>query len=322
MSKDGKRSTDRSWKPAWAVLKKSGALFLCKEKKDNIMIPSVDSYPINLKNSTIFIPTDYTKRKNVFKVTTCSNSEYLFQTVDHESMLEWIQAMQENSNTDKIIISTSSASSMSLEQQKLRRISFESNTLNPSTSNNLISNNRLSLYEAKKLTNQQTNDYDQHLMNNHRLSENGGGGDSPTHRKEETSPRRDNNNRKWVRSMTRRIRDFMNSANNVDASSNEFNTSTNSNDFSNKNFGVPLNKCEPSSLSCVRLFFLCYNIFLIIDFFLKYVPAVVEICTRLIELHLTDEGIYRKVGQKLVVNSLRLIELIQFNIIIILIVII
>ena len=148
LSKDGKRSTDRSWKPAWAVLKKSGALFLCKEKKDNIMIPSVDSYPINLKNSTILIPTDYTKRKNVFKLTTCTNSEYLFQTVDNESMLEWIQAMQENSNTDKIIISSSNNKN---DQHKLRRISFESNTLNPS--NNLhqtSNNNRLSLYEAKK----------------------------------------------------------------------------------------------------------------------------------------------------------------------------
>jgi hypothetical protein len=95
--KDGKRSTDRSWRPAWAVLKKSGALFLCKEKKDNIMIPSVDSYPINLKNSTIDIAYDYTKRKNVFKVNTFSNSEYLFQTIDNDSMLEWIRAMQENS---------------------------------------------------------------------------------------------------------------------------------------------------------------------------------------------------------------------------------
>jgi hypothetical protein len=35
---------------------------------------------------------------------------------------------------------------------------------------------------------------------------------------EDSSPRRDNNNRKWVRSMTRRIRDFMYSANNVDPS--------------------------------------------------------------------------------------------------------
>lgn len=32
---------------------------------------------------------------------------------------------------------------------------------------------------------------------------------------------------------------------------------------------------------------------------------VVEICTRLIELHITDEGLYRKVGQKQVVCLLR-----------------
>lgn len=96
--KDGKRSTDRSWRPAWAVLKKSGALFLCKEKKDNIMIPSVDSYPIDLKHSVIQVAYDYTKRKNVFKVNTFSNSEYLFQTCDNESMMEWIKEMRDNSS--------------------------------------------------------------------------------------------------------------------------------------------------------------------------------------------------------------------------------
>lgn len=95
--KDGKRSNDRSWRPAWAVLKKSGALFLCKEKKDNIMIPSVDSYPIDLKHSVIQVAHDYTKRKNVFKVNTFSNSEYLFQTCDNEAMMEWIREMQDNS---------------------------------------------------------------------------------------------------------------------------------------------------------------------------------------------------------------------------------
>ena len=96
--KDGKRSTDRSWRPAWAVLKKSGALFLCKEKKDNIMIPSVDSYPIDLKHSVIQVAYDYTKRKNVFKVNTFSNSEYLFQTCDNDSMMEWIKEMRDNSS--------------------------------------------------------------------------------------------------------------------------------------------------------------------------------------------------------------------------------
>ena len=37
----------------------------------------------------------------------------------------------------------------------------------------------------------------------------------------------------------------------------------------------------------------------------KYVPVVIEVCTRLIELHINDEGIYRKVGQKQVVTALR-----------------
>lgn len=57
--------------------------------------------------------------------------------------------------------------------------------------------------------------------------------------------------------MTRRIRDFMNSANNVDPSStNDYNSSSNnSNEFNgNVNFGVPLSKCEPSSTSCVSLY--------------------------------------------------------------------
>lgn len=37
----------------------------------------------------------------------------------------------------------------------------------------------------------------------------------------------------------------------------------------------------------------------------QYIPVVIEICTRLIELHVNDEGLYRKVGQKQVVASLR-----------------
>lgn len=89
--KEGKRSNDRSWRPAWAVLKSNGALFLCKEKKDNIMIPSVDSYPIDLKNCDICIAYDYNKRKNVFKLNTINNYEYLFQAVDFKSMSEWIK---------------------------------------------------------------------------------------------------------------------------------------------------------------------------------------------------------------------------------------
>ncbi len=126
VSKDGKRSSDRSWRPAWAVLKKSGALFLCKEKKDNIMIPSTDSYPIDLKHSIIQVAHDYTKRKCVFKVNTFSNSEYLFQTCDNESMMEWIREMQDNSSPPDL----NKLFSMSkYENQDMSQLSFDSNNM-------------------------------------------------------------------------------------------------------------------------------------------------------------------------------------------------
>lgn len=55
--------------------------------------------------------------------------------------------------------------------------------------------------------------------------------------------------------MTRRIRDFMTNTNTVDLSSttNDQNQDISQSSFSdfNRNFGVPLDKCEPSSISPV-----------------------------------------------------------------------
>ena len=267
VSKDGKRSSDRSWRPAWAVLKKSGALFLCKEKKDNIMIPSVDSYPINLKSSVISVAYDYTKRKNVFKVSTFSNSEYLFQTFDYESMIEWIKAMQENSTpaelkqfftesnssakhsddqTSKETPSTNSLNSINskynqiLAQQKLKsnrenwplnsenkpQITLVNNLYNKPPSNDLMT----------------ASSPDELFPYNNNIS--------PNHlrKSEDTSPRRDTN-RKWVRQMTRKIRDFMTNNNSAEIS----NEHQHEVDI-NRNFGVALDKCESSSVSMVKSF--------------------------------------------------------------------
>ncbi|CAF0861331.1 unnamed protein product, partial [Brachionus calyciflorus] len=265
--KDGKRSTDRSWRPAWAVLKKSGELFLCKEKKDNIMIPSVEtSYPINIKNSLIDIAYDYTKRKNVFKIRSV-NSEYLFQTLDHDAMLEWIRIMQESSNQsdsiDKLVTSINQSSN-----------SKNWPSSNPSDTNSL------------DLTNYST---PSKIMNVSNELINSSPDDSYTRQQKQiimdadVSPRREN--RKWVRQMTRRIRDFMTNTNTdqiVEAST----ILTDDYLSHNRNFGIALERCEPSTLSI-------------------FIPVVIEICTRLIEIHIIDEGIYRKVGQKQVVLALR-----------------
>jgi len=61
------------------------------------MIPSLDAYPIDLKHAAVHVAHDYTKRKNVFKVSTFGHSEFLFQSCDHEAMMEWIREMRENS---------------------------------------------------------------------------------------------------------------------------------------------------------------------------------------------------------------------------------
>jgi hypothetical protein len=289
VAKDGKRSSDRSWRPAWAVLKKSGALFLCKEKKDNIMIPSVDSYPINLKNSIIDIAYDYTKRKNVFKIQTFSNSEYLFQSIDYESMVEWIKAMQENSTPPDLekILKSSPVQASSTNSNQTPTVSTSNNPKSRKPdwlSNVTISNSSLNNNSSNNNTNQSIpNDQFIYGGSNNNKRDNSGhyayevsspdeiyssSQLSPTNyrKSDENSPRRvtmenqnqhqphgqQNTNRKWVRQMTRRIRDFMTSSGGGQGGTDAQTTSID--EFMNqmnRNFSIPLAKCEPSTISPV-----------------------------------------------------------------------
>jgi hypothetical protein len=94
--KDGRRAADRSWRGAWAVLRR-GALFLGKEKKHGLLIPlSCDSFPINLQNADVELASDYIKKPRVFKVTTANQSEFLFQAPDIQSLNEWLDVINEN----------------------------------------------------------------------------------------------------------------------------------------------------------------------------------------------------------------------------------
>jgi hypothetical protein len=94
--KEGRRATDRSWRGAWAVLRR-GALFLGKEKKHGLLIPlSFDSFPINLQNADVELASDYIKKPRVFKVTTANQSEFLFQAPDIQSLNEWLDIINEH----------------------------------------------------------------------------------------------------------------------------------------------------------------------------------------------------------------------------------
>ncbi|XP_033762340.1 uncharacterized protein LOC117343900 isoform X2 [Pecten maximus] len=99
---DGKRSSDRSWKPVWVELR-GHALYLHKERKETVGVShpfSFEDQPISIKSSIVDIAYDYTKKKNVFRLKTYNGSEYLFQADEHEAMLSWIRAIQENNDPD------------------------------------------------------------------------------------------------------------------------------------------------------------------------------------------------------------------------------
>jgi len=94
--KEGRRAPDRSWRGAWAVLRR-GALFLGKEKKHGLLIPlSCDSFPINLQNADVELASDYIKKPRVFKLTTSNQSEFLFQAPDIQSLNEWLDVINEH----------------------------------------------------------------------------------------------------------------------------------------------------------------------------------------------------------------------------------
>ncbi|XP_060566502.1 rho GTPase-activating protein 21-like isoform X4 [Ruditapes philippinarum] len=114
---DGKRASDRSWRPVWAVLR-GHALYLCKERRDpanfvahalsvkvragsqQTNIFSYDEQPISIKSCIVDIAHSYTKRKNVFRMKTYNGSEYLFQAEDHDEMISWIKEIKCNNNPD------------------------------------------------------------------------------------------------------------------------------------------------------------------------------------------------------------------------------
>jgi len=50
--------------------------------------------PISVKGCMVDIAYDYTKKKNVFRLTTPTGSEYLFQAEDRSTMLAWIKTIQ------------------------------------------------------------------------------------------------------------------------------------------------------------------------------------------------------------------------------------
>ncbi|GIX94647.1 hypothetical protein CDAR_3661 [Caerostris darwini] len=94
VSLEGKRSSDRSWRHVWAILR-DNILYLLKERRE----PSKgtitgDEHVINITNSIAKAADDYVKRKHVLRLMLLNGTEYLVQTESHTSMMEWLKALQ------------------------------------------------------------------------------------------------------------------------------------------------------------------------------------------------------------------------------------
>ncbi len=95
----GRRSASRSWKPVYATLVTdpvSGpALFLFRDKQDfSATVQAADNRPpvmvIPLVNATVEIPSTYTKRKHVIRLTAATEAEFLFHTESTELQNQWL----------------------------------------------------------------------------------------------------------------------------------------------------------------------------------------------------------------------------------------
>ncbi|XP_022239347.1 uncharacterized protein LOC106457641 isoform X2 [Limulus polyphemus] len=91
---EGKRSSDRSWRPVWAVLN-AEMLYLLKERRDPSEVgPGIEDTHIPVKSSIAGVAHDYTKKKHVFRLRLPGGTEYLLQADTHVQMIEWLAALQ------------------------------------------------------------------------------------------------------------------------------------------------------------------------------------------------------------------------------------
>ncbi|CAF2112353.1 unnamed protein product [Rotaria magnacalcarata] len=304
--KDGRRAADRSWRGAWAVLRR-GALFLGKEKKHGLLIPlSCDSFPITLQNADVELASDYVKKPRVFKVTTSNQSEFLFQAPDMQSLNEWLDVINENCvpsdlQQDNPQITTN------VKNKKQRKSTaslppivpiHHEHDLSSATGEQRKSSSKskgsfrsppLKRSPSLRVRKSQKSSITQPAQAIPPLS----GTNSASNGANVTPPRRS-----FVKSIVKKGLRTLKSSSSLltsqmsgqiyDESSGESLSSTTSAGALSQgiNFAIELEECESSSIS-------------------RYIPIVVEILTRLIELRgINYQGIYRHAGGVTAVNWL------------------
>ena len=106
----GKKSTIRSWKNYYTVL--SGQLLCFFKDQHDFKESKAASQPILIQHALCEKPTDYTKKKHVFRMVTNDGSEYLFQATSRETQEDWL---------DKLVLTAQMEPSESVKKSSLHR---------------------------------------------------------------------------------------------------------------------------------------------------------------------------------------------------------
>ncbi|XP_076757634.1 rho GTPase activating protein at 19D isoform X10 [Xylocopa sonorina] len=100
---DGKRSSDRSWKQVWGVLR-GPILYFYKDRQNQNPSLANDgesiAQSVDVRCSLVDIAEDYTKRKHVLRLAN-PNAEVLLQTESAASKALWLRALHEHAATEK-----------------------------------------------------------------------------------------------------------------------------------------------------------------------------------------------------------------------------
>ncbi|XP_011060628.1 PREDICTED: uncharacterized protein LOC105149722 isoform X5 [Acromyrmex echinatior] len=265
---DGKRSTDRSWKQVWGVLR-GPIIYFYKDRHSQSPSLSTDSetnagQSVDVRCSVVDVAEDYTKRKHVLRVAN-PTAEVLLQTEDAASMALWLRSLHSHAAAEK----SSDAVSCTSKQQAVPQTPTTPNSSIPPSNIQRLS--PLPSHKGiKKLTS----------FRNRSPT-----GQSPVNKTRKPSnqivePLPSPKSKTWKGRMAKQFRRMHGQAGGAPSSP------TAQLPPEGATFKVPLELCPPSSFS-------------------EYVPLIVEMCTSIVEARgLEVVGIYRVPGNTAAIAQL------------------
>ncbi|XP_032674198.1 uncharacterized protein LOC116845542 isoform X4 [Odontomachus brunneus] len=144
---DGKRSTDRSWKQVWGILR-GPIIYFYKDRHSQSPSLSTENeasagQTVDVRCSVVDVAEDYTKRKHVLRIAN-PTAEVLLQTEDAASMALWLRSLHSQAAAER----SSDIASCTSKQQAVPQT-----PTGPTTPNNAVSpgnNQRLSPLPSHK----------------------------------------------------------------------------------------------------------------------------------------------------------------------------